>query len=113
MYLGWGRNRLHFALADSSDAMLLGMSNSELPELEEIKQFVLDSLPEGYQLDSVNLTVGTIYEGQEPAFTVLINISSEPDVPSYGMGYDISARIREKWSRDDLYIKINWVERLE
>lgn len=87
------------------------MANSDvLPELAEIRTMVLDCLPEGFHLDGVDLTGDDMDGGQPPAFTVLITISEEPDVQGYGLGHEIGSRIRKKWSRDDLYIKIQYRE---
>jgi hypothetical protein len=82
---------------------------AELPPLEEIRQIVEKELPPGHRLDSLDLTVDTFPGGQPPAFTVLIRIREEPGASeAWGVAHDISTQIRERWSRDDLYIKIFW-----
>ena len=88
------------------------MPESDLPELKEIEEMVRSVLRPGFYLESVDLTVGTLVEGQPPAFTVLLKISEDPGAEGFGLGYDIGERIRERWSRDDLYIKIESVDRL-
>ena len=72
---------------------------------------MLDALRPGFHLESVDLTVGTLVEDQAPAFTVLLKISEDPDAEGFGLGYDIAERIRKRWSRDDLYIKIESCDR--
>lgn len=72
---------------------------------------VTRSLPAGFHLESVDLTVGTLGGGQNPAFIVLIKISEDLDAEGFGLGHDITERIRERWSRDDLYVKIELRER--
>lgn len=83
------------------------MAETDLPELEEIRRIVLDELPEGHHLNSVELTFGALSEGQEPQFTVLIGLSEDPDADPAVSYYEITRRIRERWSRDDLYVKIH------
>jgi hypothetical protein len=78
-----------------------------LPELEDIRRIVLDELPPGHYLESVELTFGTLGEGQEPQFTVLIGLSEDPDADPDVSYYEITERIRQRWSRDDLYVKIH------
>ena len=51
------------------------MTDPDLPELEDIRRIVLDELLLGHHLKSVELTVGTLVEGQEAQFTVLIELS--------------------------------------
>jgi hypothetical protein len=84
------------------------MSMSDLPELEAIAEIIRAELPRGHHLEHVDLTVDTLYEGQEPAFTVLVELLEDEDAdPGYGMAYNITQRIRRLWSRDDLYVKIH------
>jgi hypothetical protein len=77
-----------FARRVFSDAILTSMNATELPELAEIEKFVREALPKGFHLESVDLTVGTLFEGQQLAF-------------------------RERWSRDDFYVKIKFSEPVE
>ena len=83
------------------------MPDTDIPEVELIREIVQSQLPYGYILESVDLTFGGLIEGQTPAFVALIKILEQPDAdPGYGLAHEITNRIREKWSRDDLYIKI-------
>jgi hypothetical protein len=86
------------------------MVEPDLRELQTIREMVLGALQPGFHLESVDLTVATLVEGQDPAFTVLIKISEDPGAEGFGLGYNITERIREKWSRDDLYIKVEFCE---
>lgn len=87
--------------------MLKFMAEPDLPELEDIRRIVLDQLLPGHHLKSVEITVGTLVEGQEPQFTVLIGLSEDPDADPDMSYHEITSRIRERWSRDDLYVKIH------
>jgi hypothetical protein len=83
------------------------MAKPDLPELEDIRRIVLDQLLAGHHLKSVELTVGTLVEGQDQQFTVLIGLSEDPDADPDMSYHEITSRIRERWSRDDLYVKIH------
>jgi len=88
------------------------MTEPVIPELEEIRRIVLDELPMGHHLEGVDLTYGNLAEGQDPAFMVLIKVTEEPGAdPGEGLAYEITRRIRERWSRDVLYVKMAWQER--
>ena len=84
------------------------MPETDLPELQEIRRTILYHLPAGHHLKSVDLTFGVLTEGQDPAFTVLIKIAEEPDAYS-GDYHTMTELIRDKWSRDDLYVKFQFV----
>lgn len=86
------------------------MSTPELQELSEIKEYVSEVLPEGFHLESVELTMSTLYAGQPPAFKVLISVTEEPNAVGYGIVHDIGDRIRQRWSRDDLHIEVRFRE---
>ena len=80
----------------------------ELPELEVIAEIIRAELPRGDRVEHIDLIVDTLYEGQQPAFTLLVQLVEDEDAdPSRGMAYNITQRIRRRWSRDDLYVKIN------
>jgi hypothetical protein len=79
-----------------------------LPELEQIAQIIREELPSGHRLERIELTVDTLYEGQAPAFTVLVDLVEDEHADlGAGMACNITQRIRKRWSRDDLYVKIN------
>lgn len=87
------------------------MSGSDLPELSEIERIVLECLTEGFYLEKIDLTVDDLDGGRPPAFTVLITISEDAYAEGHGLSHEIGSRIRQKWSRDDLYVKTKYIDR--
>ena len=52
-----------------------------IPELRLIRNIVINCLPEGHRLNKVDLTVGTLEEGDEPRFVVVVELAQELHAP--------------------------------
>jgi hypothetical protein len=77
--------------------------------LAEIRTIVDQELPSGHHIESVNLTVDALVERQVPVFTVDVTTLEDEDADEgMGVGHAITQRIRQRWSRDDLYIRLHW-----
>jgi hypothetical protein len=82
----------------------------DIPELHIIKEMVRKYMPEGHRLNAVELSFGSLEEGQEPRFLVLIELAQETQAPEpFGWIDKLSKIIREKWPKDDFYVKLKIV----
>ncbi len=78
-------------------------------ELLKIRDIALSILPPCFHLENIDITFGSLYEGQTPNFKVIvqvIKVNKEIDEPE-GWGYELTQKIRKFWSKDDLYVSIN------
>ena len=84
-------------------------------EIRQLREIVLSVLPPNYRLDDVDVTFGSLTEGQPPSFKALINVTFlDPGrLEPGGWGYELSKRVRELWTPDELYIAVHtsYVER--
>jgi hypothetical protein len=82
----------------------------DIPELHLIREIVRKYMPEGHRLNSLDLSFGSLEEGQEPRFLVLVELLQETRAPvPYGWVDKLSKIIREKWPKDDFYVKLKIV----
>ena len=75
------------------------------------KWIVRDEVPVGHEIISVELSADRLHEAQQPAFiTVVVSLRENENAQEMsGVAYEITKQIREKWSRDDLYIRIQTI----
>src|SRR4051812_37318143 len=77
-----------------------------IPELRLIRNIVKNCLPEGHRLNTVDLTIGTLHEGEEPRFMVLVELEQQVHAPEpFGWADRMAKIIRQKWPRDEFDIK--------
>ena len=82
----------------------------DIPELHIIREMVKKYMPEGHRLNSVDLSFGSLEEGQEPRFLVLVELAQETQAPEpFGWVDKLSKIIRETWPKDDFYVKLKIV----
>lgn len=85
-------------------------------ELLLLRKLVESALPSCYRLEEVDVTIGSLWPGQEPSFKAVIRVvqvaEDEAD-ETLGWGHDLTERIRAFWSRDDLYVSIHERSALE
>jgi hypothetical protein len=78
-----------------------------IPELWIIREIVRRYMPEGHTLKSVDLSIGSLEEGQEPRFLVLIELKQDAHAPEpFGWADKMAKMIRQHWPNDDFYVKV-------
>jgi hypothetical protein len=78
-----------------------------IPELWIIREMVRRYMPEGHTLKSVDLSIGSLEEGQEPRFLVLIELKQEVYAPEpFGWADRMSKVIRQRWPKDHFDVKV-------
>ena len=78
-----------------------------IPELRLIRSVVQNCLPEGHRLKKVDLTIGTLNEGEEPRFTVLVELEQQVHAPEpFGWADRMAKIIRQKWPKDEFDVKV-------
>ena len=83
---------------------------SEIPELYIIREIVRQYMPRGHRLSSLDLSFGSLLEDQEPRFLVLVELVQEDHSPElFGWADRLAKVIREKWPKDDFYVKLKIV----
>ena len=88
--------------------MTNGEEQPDIPELYIIEELVRKYMPEGHHLKSVDLSFGSLEEGQEPRFLVLVDLVQENDVPKpLGWVDKLSKIISQQWPKDSFYVKVN------
>ena len=76
-------------------------------ELWMIREIVRRYMPEGHTLKSVDLSIGSLEEGQEPRFLVLIDLKQDAHAPEpFGWADKMTKMIRERWPRDAFDVKV-------
>jgi hypothetical protein len=82
----------------------------DIPELYIIKELVRKYMPVGHHLNSVDLSFGSLEDGQEPRFLVLVELTQETHAPEpLGWVDKLSKIIRQQWPEDNFYVKLNIV----
>ncbi len=67
-------------------------------------------MPEGHRLKNIDLSFGSLEEGQDPRFLILIDLEKENDAPEpFGWADRMAKVIREWRPRDDFYVKLKIV----
>jgi hypothetical protein len=100
------------ALQRRKDKSARKASMSEITEiLESVRQNASEALPEGFHVDSVDLSFSDLRGYGKPNFCVEIRVTKEDDRPEpAGWGYEISQRIRRTFLPEDFYIEITMLE---
>jgi len=81
-----------------------------IPELRLIREIVRLYMPDGHRLTRVDLTVGSIEEGEEPRFIVLIELAQEQHAAEpFGWADKLAKIIRQKWPKDAFDVKVKIV----
>jgi hypothetical protein len=82
----------------------------DIPELLLIRRIIERYMPAGHRLNTVDLTIGAIDEGQEPRFVVLVELAQELRAPEpFGWANEMAKIIRQKWPRDAFDVKVKIV----
>ena len=85
------------------------MSANDFPPEEIVKTIVEEELPAGIRLKRISFTFDALEKGLPEGFIVVIELEENEDARRFGtpgLGYAITQRIRTRWSRDDLFVKI-------
>jgi len=78
-----------------------------IPELRLIREIVRRHMPPGHELRKVDLTIGTIDEGEEPRFLVLVELVQQALAPElFGWADEMAKIIRQKWPKDVFDVKV-------
>ena len=81
-----------------------------IPELRLIREIVQRHMPIGHRLSNIDLTIGTIDEGEEPRFVVLVELAQEEPAPEpFGWANKMAKVIRQKWPKDVFDVKVTIV----
>ena len=81
-----------------------------IPELRLIREIVQLHMPDGHRLKNVDLTVGSIAEGDEPRFIVLVELVQDQHAPEpFGWADRMAKIIRQKWPKDAFDVKVTIV----
>jgi hypothetical protein len=81
-----------------------------IPELQLIRELVLQHMPPRHRLRRVDLTIGTIEDSEDPQFIVLIELEQDKDSPAaFGWANKVTKIIRQKWPRDAFFVKLKIV----
>ena len=81
-----------------------------IPELRLIREIVQLHMPDGHRLNKVDLTVGSIEEGDEPRFIILVELAQEAHAPEpFGWADKMAKVIRQKWPKDAFDVKVTIV----
>ena len=79
----------------------------DIPELLMIREIVQRHIPAGHRLNHIDLSFGTLEEGQEPRFLILIDLEQERHAPEpFGWADKMTKIICQQWPRDDFYVKL-------
>jgi hypothetical protein len=82
----------------------------DIPELLLLRRIIERYMPGGHRLNSIDLTVGNIGEGQEPRFVVLVELAQEKLAPEpFGWADEMAKIIRQKWPTDAFDVKVKIV----
>jgi hypothetical protein len=85
-------------------------NQDDIPELLLIRRIIERYLPAGHRLNSIDLTIGSIDEDQEPRFVVLVELAQERRAPEpFGWAHEMAKIIRQKWPRDTFDVKVKIV----
>ncbi len=83
---------------------------SNIPELDLIREIVLQHMPEGHHLKSVDLAIGAAEGTDDPQFVVLVELEKYDEAPEpFGWVNKIAKIIRQKWPRDAFFVKLKIV----
>jgi hypothetical protein len=85
------------------------METRDFPPEDLVRAAVEEELPEGVKLKRVSFTFGVLAKGMPESFMVVIELAEDEDARrrgTPGLGYAITERIRRRWSRGDLYVRI-------
>jgi hypothetical protein len=75
-----------------------------------LRRIIERYIPAGHRLNSIDLTIGAIDEGEEPRFVVLIELAQEHSAPEpFSWADEMAKVIRQKWPRDAFDVKIKIV----
>jgi len=78
-----------------------------IPELQLIRELVLQYMPSGHRLRRVDLTIGTIDGSEDPQFIVVVELEQDSDSPApFGWANKVAKIIRQKWPRDAFFVKL-------
>ena len=78
-----------------------------IPELLMIREIVVRHMPEGHTLKDVDLSVGALEEHLEPRFVIVIELQQDTPGPEpFGWADEMAKVIRQRWSKDDFYVKV-------
>ncbi len=78
-----------------------------IPELRLIREIVQLHMPDGHRLNNVDLAVGSIEEGEQPRFIVLVELAQEQRAPEpFGWADKMAKIIRQKWPKDAFDVKV-------
>jgi hypothetical protein len=78
-----------------------------IPELRLIREIVQRHMPPRHELKNVDLTIGTIDDGDEPRFLVLVELAQKAHAPElFGWADEMAKVIRQKWPRDVFDVKV-------
>ncbi len=81
-----------------------------IPELQIIRELVLQHMPPGHRLRNIDLTIGTIDDSETPQFIVLVELEKDRDAPApFGWANKVAKIIREKWPPDAFFVKLKIV----
>ena len=81
-----------------------------IPELRLIRKIVQLHMPDGHRLNNIDLTVGSIEEGEEPRFIILVELAQENHAPEpFGWADKLAKVIRQKWPKDVFDVKVTIV----
>lgn len=77
-------------------------------ELAQLRSVVESVLPESLEIEEIDVIVGTLYEGQEPNFKVVICVRQKYEDPmgTAGWAHELTERVRALWNRDELYVEV-------
>ena len=82
--------------------------HSNIPELLIIEELARKLMPPGHQLKAVDLSFGSLEEGQEPRFLVIVDLLQKAGAPEPMRWADKLARfICQQWPNDPFYVKVN------
>jgi hypothetical protein len=78
-----------------------------IPELWIIREIVRRHMPEGHTLKNVDLTIGALEEDQEARFVIVIELQQQTPGPEpFAWADEMGKVIRQRWPKDDFYVKI-------
>ena len=78
-----------------------------IPELWMVREIVRRHMPAGHTLKSVDLSVGALEEHLEPKFVIVIELQQDvPGPEPFGWADQMGKVIRQRWPKDDFYVKV-------
>jgi hypothetical protein len=87
-----------------------GEQQPAIPELYIIEELVRKYMPAGHHLKSVDLSFGSLEEGQDPRFVILVKLIQDGGVPEpMGWADKLSKIICQQWPNDSFYVKVHIV----